>query len=497
MRTLTFILLILLFCGATRADVIHLKDGRKLEGEIIDETTSHIVLKLSFGEQKIARSDIARIEKKSSPRAEFLERLEALQKDDVSGRVELARFAMKNRLRKEAKSLWEEVVKLEAGNTEAHEELGHVQHRGKWVTRAEKRRLEREVDNKAKRSSGKVKFGGRWVTPEEKEALEKGLVKDGDEWVTSEEKDRREEEKRMLAKGLVRFEGRWVGKDDVPYLEKGMFQVEGRWMTAEEADRIRTRWDTAWELPEPNGWFVLRTDRPHKEASDLAYELSDAVKMAQRLYDRPLGSDPIGIYVVGDLAAYQGYAEQYGGGVKSSGLGCFLVDQPENVLNPRQGPVGWNQKRGVTYYYVSQGKARHTINWIHHLVGELYTDRISRGRAPFWFQQCFAAYLERYRSPLEISVHRTRLQELPRPVAISDLMTEFYVGPDQQQADAYFLTGGYLVHYLLETDHAGDRQAFVEYRKSVASGDVDATTFQRLLGDPSALEGRLREHLKK
>ncbi|MEQ8768050.1 MAG: hypothetical protein RL885_29370 [Planctomycetota bacterium] len=487
--------ILFLTAGWLRADVIHLKDGRKLEGEIIEETTTHVTIKLAFGEQKIERGKIKEIVKKAGPREELDERRKALGKKDVKGRLELAEFAEKNRLRKEAEELFEEVLEIEPDNETAHEGLGHVTYRGEWVTKAERRRLEKKADEAKLEESGRVKYKGRWVEAEEKEALEKGLVKVGDEWITPEEKKQRDEEKRMIARGMVQYEGRWVEAEALPHLEKGEVQVRGRWMSVEEADKIRAHWDEAWELDDPKGRFLLRTSRPKQEADLLYFELQDAIERCEHLYGRSIEGTPIFLYVVSDLDAYREYADQYGGGEKSSGSGCFLIQNPESVINPRSGPAGWDELRGVTYYYVSQGKPRHTINWIHHLAAEQFTKRLSKDRAPHWFQQSFAAYLEKYRIPLERSVAEMELKKLGQPVSLNALMNEFYVGPEQDQARANFLTGGYLVAYLLETDHEADRDGFRKYLDLVAKGEVDDAAFRRLLGDPDALEQRMREHL--
>lgn len=54
------------FCGTlAMGDVIHLKDGRKLEGKIISETEEHVRLKMAHGEMTIERSDIEKIEKET------------------------------------------------------------------------------------------------------------------------------------------------------------------------------------------------------------------------------------------------------------------------------------------------------------------------------------------------------------------------------------------------------------------------------------------------
>jgi hypothetical protein len=53
-----------IFSEGVFADLVHLKDGRKLEGEIVSETKDTIRLKMALGEMSIKREEIKEIEKK-------------------------------------------------------------------------------------------------------------------------------------------------------------------------------------------------------------------------------------------------------------------------------------------------------------------------------------------------------------------------------------------------------------------------------------------------
>jgi hypothetical protein len=50
-------------CGLLFADVIYLKDGRKIEGKIIRETEDEVVVKMKFTELPISKADIEKIER--------------------------------------------------------------------------------------------------------------------------------------------------------------------------------------------------------------------------------------------------------------------------------------------------------------------------------------------------------------------------------------------------------------------------------------------------
>ncbi len=64
MRALILATFVLLLVPVTAlADVIHMRDGRKLEGEIVGEKEETITLKMKYGTMTLRRSDIERIEK--------------------------------------------------------------------------------------------------------------------------------------------------------------------------------------------------------------------------------------------------------------------------------------------------------------------------------------------------------------------------------------------------------------------------------------------------
>jgi hypothetical protein len=65
MRIIPLVLLaVLLIAGAALADIVTLRDGRRLEGKIILETVDVVILKMRYGEMRIRRNDIEKIERK-------------------------------------------------------------------------------------------------------------------------------------------------------------------------------------------------------------------------------------------------------------------------------------------------------------------------------------------------------------------------------------------------------------------------------------------------
>lgn len=197
---------------AASADVVHLKNGGKVEGQVVSRDAKSLVVKTKVGSVTIDAADVARVEEKDTPQDELARRRKALAEKDADGRVSLAAWAKENGLSKERADLLKEALAIDADHAGANAALGRENVDGKWVSAAEKASLAKEKDSAARRAKGLVQHDGRWVTPEERDALQKGLkLRDG-KWMTEEES--------MALDGLVRFKDRWVKKEDLPSLEK-------------------------------------------------------------------------------------------------------------------------------------------------------------------------------------------------------------------------------------------------------------------------------------
>ena len=62
-----FLLAAGLWVSSARADIIHLKNGSQIVGKIVREEGDEVVIKVSFGELRIAKEDIERVEEEPTP----------------------------------------------------------------------------------------------------------------------------------------------------------------------------------------------------------------------------------------------------------------------------------------------------------------------------------------------------------------------------------------------------------------------------------------------
>jgi len=188
--TIPLALAVAALCGALRADVLHFKDGRELEGQIIEETGDFVRIRSDFGTLKIERDKIETIEYVQTPREQLEERRKALADDDVAGLFDLGIWAEEQSLRKEARALFEEVVALAPDHTFANEKLGRVEVEGVWMDPEE---VDAFLAEKAERmrAKGYVLHEGEWR--EEEEVMRaQGYVRFGDAWLPRREAQTRQ-----------------------------------------------------------------------------------------------------------------------------------------------------------------------------------------------------------------------------------------------------------------------------------------------------------------
>ena len=116
-------------CGVLLGDVIHLADGRKIEGKVVKETDDEVWVEKRGGVRlKISKERIVGIEKKETEwedlEEEYRRRYEAA-KGDAEKLFELARWAQKKGMLRQARELLEEVLRLAPQHEGARKALGY------------------------------------------------------------------------------------------------------------------------------------------------------------------------------------------------------------------------------------------------------------------------------------------------------------------------------------------------------------------------------------
>ena len=198
--SIALVMAVLVLSGAALADVLVMKDGRRIEGVVLEETQTKVKIKTGLGVLEFERSKIESIERKKTKSQQFDERFEVAK--TANEFHELGIWAEENRLRKQAKKAMARAIEVDPEHVKARTWLGFVRYRDEWMTQ-EERETRMAADEEADMlARGFVKYEERWVTPEEKAKLEAGFVLHEGSWYPFAVAQRK--------KGLELFEDRWI-----------------------------------------------------------------------------------------------------------------------------------------------------------------------------------------------------------------------------------------------------------------------------------------------
>lgn len=159
LRTLLFAVLLAVSSGS-RADVVFLKHGAKLEGRIVERSESSVSIDIGAGSLTLPMSSVDRIEDGRSPLHEYDDRAAKLGAEDRDGWLELARWASSVGLGTQSLRAYEHVLAIDPNDPAANRALGRVQVEGRWMT-----------EEDAYRARGYVSFEGQWMTPTERDSI--------------------------------------------------------------------------------------------------------------------------------------------------------------------------------------------------------------------------------------------------------------------------------------------------------------------------------------
>ena len=172
-------------CALAHANVIQLRDGSKLKGELLKRPTTELHLKVDGLDLFVPKKDVAAIDGKdlaTDYTGMLQERLDALAPGDADARYQLALWCGEHGLKEDMKKLLAEVTELAPWHELANAKLGKIKHNGLWWTH-------QELLDK-----GLVEYQGQWMTQKERDEL-KGKVRYLSQWVSKKDKELLEERK--------------------------------------------------------------------------------------------------------------------------------------------------------------------------------------------------------------------------------------------------------------------------------------------------------------
>lgn len=145
-----------------RGDVVRLRGGGELEGEVSERGDRLVVLIREGMEVLLDPEDVLEVVSRPNPRQLLEQRRRLLKPYDISGLYELSLKALEGGLQSEGLGLLERVLEINSNHAEARALLGHVRVGDSWMSRDEAQSL-----------AGKVRYRGQWMDAAERDARQR------------------------------------------------------------------------------------------------------------------------------------------------------------------------------------------------------------------------------------------------------------------------------------------------------------------------------------
>lgn len=125
------IVLLLIVClsltsGTVEGDEVFLKNGRVLQGVVVEQNDSQVVIELAAGKMSLPRSMVERVTISSSKLGDYQQRAQALDESDVEGWLRLAFWAVDKRLDTKSQAAFGKVLEIDPDHIVAREVLGQL-----------------------------------------------------------------------------------------------------------------------------------------------------------------------------------------------------------------------------------------------------------------------------------------------------------------------------------------------------------------------------------
>jgi len=147
--------------AAARADVVYLAGGGKVVGKVVSATGASIRVRTVAGTLTFPAKRAIRIEYGPTPEEQYAERAAAVDRTDPAALMALADWCGRQGLNARERDLLRAVIALDGDHPQARRRLGYERVGTAWLPREQ-----------AMRARGLVRYGSRWVTPAERARLE-------------------------------------------------------------------------------------------------------------------------------------------------------------------------------------------------------------------------------------------------------------------------------------------------------------------------------------
>lgn len=143
--------IVALLCAPALADIVHLKDGRTLEGKA-ETKDGQVLLRTIHGTAILDQAQVTKVEPKAHLLDEYAAKAAGIAEDDAEGQLALAEWCQGHDWASQARVHAARVVDVDPHHVGAREILGHVLVDGRWLPKAE-----------ALRAQGLAEWKGEWL----------------------------------------------------------------------------------------------------------------------------------------------------------------------------------------------------------------------------------------------------------------------------------------------------------------------------------------------
>lgn len=187
------------------ADEVVLRNGHKVVG-IQSEEKDRIVVETGYGTVSFPRDEVVSVTKGDTLLHAWPVRYAEIEKStNASDFTKLAAWARENGMPRYVTGLMRRALELDPDNADARAALGFVRHEGRWLTVAEHRKIQ-----------GDVQEGGRWVNALEKALAERRRLESESKKLDREVERRRREEQRRRVRDQAELQARIEAASAVP-----------------------------------------------------------------------------------------------------------------------------------------------------------------------------------------------------------------------------------------------------------------------------------------
>ncbi len=180
--------------GVAWGDIVHLRDGGRLVGEV-EAKGNTLTVTNKYGSSSVPLSAVRLIEKAPTVLGEYQKLASGAGPQDVGAQKKVADFCRKHQLASRERYHLLRVLRLRPDDLQARSRLGYIMSSGVWLTKSE------EMKNR-----GLTRFRGKWVTPDEKQAVAEQEHREKLELAAKRRREREERLAMLKSKRLAQAE---------------------------------------------------------------------------------------------------------------------------------------------------------------------------------------------------------------------------------------------------------------------------------------------------